>query len=130
MTHEPMNTAPRDGREVWLMLKSGGQLVKCRWTKHEEYPLESWVSVDEQLDGEYEDDQVSGWLDIEALARDSERLNHILRNQGQCEIQPQPWIKDVFDATCETCPLNITEWEQAWLTKARAAIDKEMDNGA
>lgn len=78
MTHEPMNTAPRDGREVWLMLKSGGQLVKCRWTKHEEYPLESWVSVDEQLDGEYEDDQVSGWLDIEALVRDSARLDWLL----------------------------------------------------
>lgn len=129
MTLQPMNTSPRDRREVWLMLKSGGQLVKCRWTKHEEYPLQSWVSVDEQLDGEYEDDQVSCWLDIDELVLDSERLDYMLRNQGQCELQPQPWIKDVFDATCETCPSSITEWERAWLGKARAAIDKEKSRG-
>ncbi len=122
-----MTTAPRDGREVWLM--RGDLLIKCRWVDHD-YPLASWITVDEHMDGEYEDSYLSGWLDIEAMARDAERLDHMLRNQGQCEIQPQPWIKDVFDATCETCPLNITEWEQAWLTKARAAIDKEMDNGA
>lgn len=77
MTLQPMTTAPRDGSEVWLMLKSGGQLVKCRWTEHEEYPLESWVSVDEQLDGEYDDNEFSGWLDIEAMALDSERLDYL-----------------------------------------------------
>ena len=113
---QPTATAPRDGSEVLLVFHGGTRIIG------RSNPLGNWNCGGVHLT----DQPFSGWLDLEALARDAERLNHVLRNRGQCELQPQPWIEEVFDQTCATCPKNITEWEQTWLMKARAAIDKEM----
>ena len=114
MALQPMTTAPRDGSEVWLM-RDGAILIKCRWVEHE-YPLASWITVDEQIDGEYEDSHVDGWLDIDALVRDAERWDWL---QSQIDPGKQRANNGYVEQTIR-CIDNDT---------LRKSVDKEMNRG-
>lgn len=70
---QPMDKAPRDGREVWIM-RDPNTIVKCHWLRidtNDECWCENGVPT-------WDDDDLLGWLDIEALVRDSERLDWLL----------------------------------------------------
>ncbi len=69
----PMNTAPRDGREVLLVRSGTGrqQFERRKWCA--EHALWEW-----DMGGGPEGD-FSGWLDIDAMIDDRARLVDLLR---------------------------------------------------
>ncbi len=107
MTHEPMNTAPRDGREVWLMLKNQNRMELRSWDEDRK----QWRNYDL----EYSDCYFSGWLDIDALVRDAALFQRIAK---------YPY------SAAELLINMLGQRDKPFTADAlRAAIDKEMDRG-
>lgn len=99
---QPMTTAPREGSWIWCVFSQS--MVRVRW----EAECQRWRSGHFT----YTDEEFSGWLDIPALVRDSERLDWL---QVHYNMQNKYWygertLRDAVDM-------------------ARAAIDKERSNG-
>ena len=112
MTLNPISTAPRDGSDVWCMSKSGISLHKVAWDDCGDSAC--WAEDGRHA---YDDNCFSGWLDIEALARDSERLDYLER---EMEIE-QRLIKHTDQRVNSLFRRNMPI--------TRAAIDKEMERG-
>lgn len=117
---QPIDTAPRDGSEVLLYFRSGvSGRRKC---------IAEWDSASERwsLCGiSLTDAAFSGWLDVEALARDSERLTKLIDRFNFSDAET---ISDLFDDAYEIAAhaSGNTEDYQWWV---RAAIDKEVSRG-
>lgn len=82
---QDIKTAPRDGSDVLLVLipklaePRGSDKVLARWCPHNL----SWRGIN----WSYPDDDFSGWLDIEALALDSARLDFLERYRKPGELR-------------------------------------------
>lgn len=119
MTLQPMTTAPRDGSEVLLVCSavytSWGKLqrVSALWNGH------AW---DDEMSGEHPDSAFVGWLDIEALVRDSARLDWLEKDAESCVERGE------FPNTRLVTRFALVH--AAFLVPnrptVRAAIDKEM----
>jgi hypothetical protein len=113
-----MSTAPRDGRNFYVQFTDRDGL----------YPAKL---VNGAIEADYDRWLLSacvGWLDIEALVRDSARLDKWIH-------MPMPLARNIeqiwFDAMGGdlASPEKIVEARAAIYAEARAAIDKEMERG-
>lgn len=123
---QPIDTAPRDGSEVLLYFRSGvSGRRKC---------IAEWDSASERwsLCGiSLTDAAFSGWLDIEALVRDSERLSELEKlveeNRGGLLLHhqhsPVRWRSSGLGLAHRSLRVAIDQMKPQ---TARAAIDKEM----
>lgn len=125
---QPMTTAPRDGREVLIVLNAGEKhiaewvgdnpdcVIRNLWTNG----CESWA-----------DEAIKGWLDIAAMVRDSERYRFIrdnaidyeLRNSALPRSKRQQWA---FKRRFTNYPYDVFETVDEAVDATRAAIDKEI----
>ena len=116
---QPMDTAPRDGSEVLLVLADDysvgiSKTVAC-WSKDDE----AWMLSDGTL---FKNLAFSGWLDLKELVRDAERLELLYKlaevsRSGVLEIVLPLTDAAAWDGT--TC-----NWDRSIFN---AAIDKEME---
>lgn len=124
MKLQPMTTAPRDGTPIWVLV---GDDVLLKLTCSG--PDSPWISPNRK--SYFEDCEVAGdgWLDIEALVRDSERLDTAIGNIAAFH----KLVDEVWSACADTPPENSKEslrvWHEQFRASVRAAIDKEMNRG-
>lgn len=105
LTLQPMTTAPRTGEEVWCLYDESN-FIRATWSEAEA----CWVGNDQ----EYTDESFSGWLDLAALVRDSERLALVI-----LMFQDHEWVRNL--AAKIEHPHDLDAW--------RTAIDKEAGRG-
>lgn len=113
---QPMSTAPRDGREVLIVLDA----AYARWSDSNRILARWSASISEWDEGDgvsHYDSVCVGWIDLEALVRDAERLDYLER-----EVEIGRRILAHTDQQID--PLFL---RGELIT--RAAIDKEMGNG-
>lgn len=134
MTLQPMDTAPRDGSEVLIVLArdytgwSNSNRMLARW----DASVDQWK---EQEGIHYTTFACIGWVDIDALARDAEILDWLERKGLSTthtgvvrEMGVHSW-NDVANACLKWTARNISSEFPSLRAAARAAIDKEMDRG-
>jgi hypothetical protein len=113
-----MSTAPRDGREIYAMRL--GYLTSVTWDECGDDSC--WAELGARA---YDDDDLDGWLDIEALARDTARLDWLEKDAESCVVRGE--------APNARLTTRFALVHAAFLVPnrptVRAAIDKEMGNG-
>lgn len=111
---QPMSTSPRDGSEVLLVFRGRG--IKCiaEWCATAERWSLCGISVT--------DAAFTGWLDIEALARDSARWDRVESEGLTVQRREGPPSLDGWAVLKHAKLLTTAQ-------TARAAIDKERERG-